>query len=142
LSGKNLEAYLPLYRSLRHWNDRKAMLELPLFPGYVFVHIPLSARIGVVTTPGVVRFVTFNGAPAQVADDEMEALKSSVALRAAEPYPYLAEGKRIRLATGALKGLEGIVVRRKGKLRAVISIHAIQQSFAVEVDAADAQPVA
>jgi hypothetical protein len=88
-----------------------------------------------------VRLVGFNGQLACLAEEEIQAIKTSIALQMAEPCPYLVEGRRIRLATGPLKGLEGIVVRRKGKLRAVISIHSIMQSFAVEVDAADAQPI-
>jgi transcription antitermination factor NusG len=114
---------------------------LPLFPGYLFVRIQLSARLRVLTVPGVVRLVGFNGRLACLREEEIRAIKNSVALQVAEPCPYLVEGRPIRLATGPLKGLEGIVVRRKGKLRAVISIHSIMQSFAVEVDAVDARPI-
>ena len=141
LNVKTIESYLPLFKSLRRWNDRTALIELPLFPGYIFVRILLSARLRVLTVPGVVRLVGFNGQLACLAEEEIQAIKTSIALQMAEPCPYLVEGRRIRLATGPLKGLEGIVVRRKGKLRAVISIHSIMQSFAVEVDAADAQPI-
>lgn len=142
LVARSLESYLPLYKSVRRWNDRQAMVELPLFPGYVFVRIPLSARLRVLTVPGVVCLVSFRGQPACLADEEIQTIQTSVAQRAAEPYPYLAKGKRIRILTGPLKGLKGVVVRRKGKLRAVISIESIMQSFAVEVDAADVHPAA
>jgi transcription antitermination factor NusG len=142
LNAKSIESYLPLYQSLRRWNDRKALIDLPLFPGYLFVRIPLTARLRVLTVPGVVRIVSFNGKPAALTNEEIQTLKASVSLQAAEPYPYLAEGKRIRIAAGPLKGLEGVVVRRKNKLRAVVSIHSIMQSYAVELDVADAQPAA
>lgn len=138
---KTVESYLPLYQSLRRWNDRTALIDLPLFPGYIFVRLPFSQRLRVLAVPGVVRIVSFNGKPAYLADEEIRTLRTSVAVRAAEPYPYLAEGKRIRITGGPLKGLEGVVVRRKGKLRAVVSIHSIMQSYAVEVDAADASPL-
>jgi transcription antitermination factor NusG len=142
LNGKAVECYLPLYQSLRRWNDRKALIDLPLFPGYLFVRIPLSERLRVLTVPGVVRIVSFNGKPASLSDEEIQTLKASVGLHAAEPYPYMAAGKRVRIAGGPLKGLEGVVVRRKNKLRAVVSIHSIMQSYAVELDVADAQPAA
>jgi transcription antitermination factor NusG len=142
LHARAVESYLPLYRSLRRWNDRTTLIDLPLFPGYVFVRIGLSARLRVLTVPGALHIVTFHGQPASVADEEIYAIQTSVAARAAEPYPYLAKGKGIRVSTGPLKGLTGIVSRRKGKLRVVISIHSIMQSFAVEVDAADLQPAA
>lgn len=140
LQARSLESYLPLYKSVRHWNDRQAMVELPLFPGYVFVRMLLSARLRVLTVPGVVCLVSFRGQPASLADEEIQVIRTSVAERIAEPYPYLAKGKCIRIATGPLRGLKGVVVRRKGKLRAVISIESIMQSFAVEVDAADVHP--
>jgi transcription antitermination factor NusG len=141
LNAKAIESYLPLYTSLRRWNDRSALVELPLFPGYLFVRIPLSARLRVLTVPGAVRLVGFNGKPAALAEEEIQAIKTAVALEIAEPCPYLVEGKRIRIANGPLKGLEGIVTRRKGKLRAVVSVHSIMQSFSVEVDAMDTQPI-
>jgi transcription antitermination factor NusG len=141
LNTKAIESYLPLYRSLRRWKDRKATLELPLFPGYLFVRIPISARLRVLTVAGVVRIISFNGQLACLSDQEIQALKTSIALRAAEPYPYLVEGKRVRITTGPLSGLCGVVIRRKGKLRVVVSIHSIMQSFAVELDAADAELV-
>ncbi len=139
LKARALESYLPLYKSLRRWNDRKALIELPLFPGYLFVRIAFRERLRVLTVPGVVCIVSFCGQPASLANEEIQAIQISAAVLAAEPYPYLAKGNRIRIATGPLKGLEGIVVRRKGELRAVISIHSIRQSFAVEVDAADVE---
>jgi transcription antitermination factor NusG len=140
LNGKTIESYLPLYQSVRKWNDRTALIELPLFPGYLFVHIPLAARLRVLTVAGVVRMVSAGAQPASLLDEEIRAIQTAVTLRAAEPHPYLVEGARIRIATGAFKGLEGIVVRRKGKLRAVVSIHSIMQSYAVEVDTADLVP--
>ena len=142
LQAKAVECYLPIYQSLRRWNDRKALIDMPLFPGYLFVRIALRARVRVLTVPGVVRIIGFNGKPASLTDEEILAIKTSVGLRAAEPYPYLAQGKRIRITAGPLKGLEGVVLRRKNKLRAVISIHSIMQSYSVELDVADAQPAA
>jgi transcription antitermination factor NusG len=142
LTLRAFEAYLPLYRSLRRWNDREAWIDLPLFPGYLFVRVGHNARARVLAVPGVVHVVSFRGQPASLSEEEIQSIQISVAARAAEPYPYLAKGKCIQIATGPLRGLKGIVVRRKGRLRAVISIHSIMQSFAVEVDAADVRPAA
>ena len=139
LAAKAFESYLPLYTSLRRWNDRTALVDLPLFPGYLFVRIPLSARLRVLTVPGVVRLVSFNGKLASLAEEEIQAIKTAISLKVAEPCPYLVEGKRIRVTNGPLKGLEGIITRRKGRLRAVVSVHSIMQSFSVEVDAMDTE---
>lgn len=140
LTVRAFESYLPLYKSLRRWNDREAWIDLPLFPGYIFVRMDLNARVRALAVPGVVHIVSFRGQPAALTEEEIQSIQTSVAARAAEPYPYLAKGKCIQIASGPLKGLKGVVVRRKGRLRAVISIHSIMQSFAVEVDAADVLP--
>src|SRR5579864_9839500 len=58
--GRQVESFLPLYRSVRYWKDRRKELELPLFPGYVFVHMALRDRLQVLQLPGVVHFVSFH----------------------------------------------------------------------------------
>src|ERR1700751_5933305 len=60
---RGIESFLPLYRSVRRWKDRRKQLELPLFPGYVFVHMALRDRLQVLQLPGVVHFVSFHGKP-------------------------------------------------------------------------------
>ncbi len=59
----------------------------------------------------------------------------------AEPHPYLTVGKRVRVSNGPLAGMEGILSRRKGKFRVVISIELVQRAVAVDVDAADVEPL-
>jgi len=91
-----------------------------------------------VQIPSVVRLVGFNGHPAPLPDDEMEALRNGLArgLRV-EPHPYLTVGRRVRIVSGPLKGIEGMLVRKKGALRLILSINAIMCAAAVEVDVAD-----
>lgn len=141
LQARNVEHFLPLYRSVRRWKDRRVSLELPLFPGYVFVRITVSNRLRVLQIPGVVHLVGFNGRPAALPDDEMDILRSGFSQRLrAEPHAYLAAGQRVRLTSGPLAGIEGILLRRKGNCRVVISIELIQRSVAVEMDGAGLEP--
>jgi transcription antitermination factor NusG len=140
LKLRSVESYLPLYNKRSRWKDRIARLVLPLFPGYVFVRIPLMRRVGVLGTPGIVRLVGFNGRPAAIPDEEIESLRKFLSLRAAEPSRYLSAGKRVRVLSGPLEGLEGVVVRRKNACRIVVSIDSIQRAVAFEVAAADLQP--
>jgi transcription antitermination factor NusG len=138
LERKSIEQFLPLYETVRRWKDRRMQLQVPLFPGYVFVHIPLEARLEILQIRSVVRLVGFSGCPAALPDNEIEALRRGLdqQLRA-EPHPFLKAGRRVRIRSGPLRGIEGILVNRKGGYRVVLSIELIMRSIAAEVDVAD-----
>jgi transcription elongation factor/antiterminator RfaH len=131
---REIECFLPVYKSVRRWKDRRKELELPLFPGYVFVHLGLKQRLRVLQLPGVVEFVSFGARPAALLESEIDALRNGLHYACAQPHPYLRVGRRVRVHSGPVAGLEGILMRRKDKLRVVVSIHLIQRSVAVEVD--------
>jgi transcription antitermination factor NusG len=139
---KTIETFLPLYGSVRRWKDRRVRLDLPLFPGYIFVRTPLEERLKILEIPSVVRLVGFNGLPTALPDSEIEALRN-VLLRQlrAEPHPYLAVGQRVRIVRGPMEGIAGILIRKKGKLRVVLSVNLIMRSAAVEVDSTDVEPL-
>jgi transcription antitermination factor NusG len=142
MEGNRIDSFVPLYKAVRRWKDRRKRLELPLFPGYVFVHMALKDRLQVLRLPGVVQLVSFNGKPAPLPDTEIEALRDRLARNVhVEPHPYLKLGRRVRVHSGPMAGLEGILVRRKDKFRVVISIHMIQRSIAVEVDESEIEPL-
>ncbi|HEY4046187.1 MAG TPA: UpxY family transcription antiterminator [Acidobacteriaceae bacterium] len=135
----DVETYLPLYHAVHRWNRRRAEVELPLFPGYVFVKMRIKDKFRILGYPGIIRFVSFNGKPADLSDDEIEKLRVSLSVCKAEPYPFLSAGKQVLIKSGPLAGLAGRVLRRKGKLRVVISIELIERAVVLELDAADAQ---
>jgi transcription antitermination factor NusG len=138
LEERDIRCFLPVYRGVRRWKDRRKELELALFPGYVFVRIGPEDRLRVLQIPSVVRFVGFGGCPAALEDDEIESLRSGVAHGArVEPHPYLRVGRKILVKRGPLAGTAGILTRKKDKYRVVLSIDLIMRSVAVEVDAAD-----
>jgi len=138
LGVRAVEYFLPVYASVRRWKDRRVTLQLPLFPGYVFVRMALRDRLRVQEVPGVARLVGFDGTLAALPEEEIEALRVSLGNGVrAEPHPYLRVGRWVRVKGGPMTGMEGILVRRKGKLRVVVSIEQIQRSVAVEMDEAD-----
>ena len=142
MTARSLECLLPLYRSVRRWQDRRKEIDLPLFPGYVFVRMLPSERLKVLTVPGAVHIVGFGGQPAPLADAEIEMLRGRLSRARLEPHPYLCVGRRVRVRSGPVAGLEGILVRRKDKFRVVLSMDLIMRSVAVEVDEADIEPAA
>src|SRR6266478_3480351 len=126
LGTREVEHFLPLYSSVRRWKDRRVTLDLPLFPGYVFVRLALRDRMRVVRIPSVVRLVGFGGLPTALPDTEMEILQAGLSRsRNAEPHPYLTAGRRVRVRSGPLAGMQGILLRRKGNFRLVIAIEMI-----------------
>lgn len=142
VEGQELECFLPTYRSLRRWKDRRKQIELPLFPGYLFVRMALSDRLRVLQVPGVVQLVSIQGRPAALPEADIQALRDGLArTTGVQPHPYLIVGRPVRVRSGAFAGMEGILVRRKGQFRIVISINLIQRAFAIEVDEADVEPV-
>ena len=142
LGQRSVEHFLPLYESVRRWKDRRMKLQLPLFPGYVFVRLALRDRLQVLQVPGVARLVGFHGGPAALPDEQIEALQNGLGNSlAVEPHPYLTAGRRVRVLRGPLAGLEGAVVRRKKRVRFVISVELIRRAVAVEVDEADLLPL-
>ncbi|SRR5437016_6716879 len=142
LDERSVEHSLLLYESVRRWKDRRVKLQLPLFPGYVFVRLALRDRLQVLQVPGVIRLVGFNGAPTPLPDEEIESLRLALAEGSrAEPHPYLKVGRRVRITRGPLAGREGVLKRWKGDLRVVLSTELIQRSISVEVDASLVMPV-
>jgi transcription antitermination factor NusG len=142
LEHKGVEKFLPTYRSRRKWGDRIKTLDLPLFPGYVFCRIPLDERNLVLTVGGVVDIVSIGRTPAPVSDAEIDAIRTVVESQVhAEPWPFLKIGETVRIHSGSLAGLEGILLRVKNSWRLVISVSLLERSMAVEIDAAYVSPL-
>jgi transcription antitermination factor NusG len=142
LQQKGFEEFLPLYSSRRKWSDRYKIVELPLFPGYLFCRIDRNVRMPVLTIPGVIRIVGFGGELTPVSEEEVSAIRSIVKSGyAAEPWPFLKVGQRVRIMEGALEGLEGILLKSRAGSRLVVSVDLLQRSVAVEIDAAWVKPV-
>lgn len=140
LAERRLDSFLPVYRSVRRWKDRRKELDMVLFPGYVFVRMDLRDRLRVLELPGVVGLVSSKGQPVLIPKQEIKALKDGlVAGVRAEPHPYLKAGRQVRVKHGPLQGLQGTLIRRKEGFRIVFSLDLIMRSIAVEVDEGDVE---
>jgi transcription antitermination factor NusG len=102
---RELSSFLPVYRSIRRWKDRRKELELPLFPGYCFVQMEIQHKLRLLQLPGVVDLVLFQGKPAPVSAEEMEILCHSLRSAKLQPHPYLKTGRRVRVQHGPMAGL-------------------------------------
>ena len=141
LASYDVEHFLPCCRSLRQWKDRRVTLDMPLFPGYIFVRIPLRERMKVLTLPNIVGFVGNKSAPAIVSPEEIDSIRRGIEFGNAVPHPRLNVGQRVAIISGALCGIHGILLRAQNSTRVVIAIEPIARSFAVEVDISCLKPV-
>jgi len=142
LLQRSIDSFLPTYLSVRRWKDRRVRLQMPLFPGYLFVHVPLRERLRVLEVPAVARLVGFTSVPVALEDVEVERLRMVLAQStSAQPHPYLSVGRRVRVIAGPLHGTEGILVKRKRHFRVILSIDLIMRSVIVDVSEADLEPV-
>ncbi len=144
LSDRSIDVFLPMREVLSRWKDRKKRIWVPLFPGYIFVHqldTPEN-RYRVLNIPGAVRFVGIEGHAEPVPEEQLDAvrrfLESSIAI---DPYPYLQVGKRVEVIAGPLKGIQGILVKKKGRFRFILQVDLIRQAVSVEIDASDVRPI-
>jgi transcription antitermination factor NusG len=138
LTEKGFEAFCPTYAEVHRWKDRKKEVTLPLFPGYLFFANGLDRKLDVLSTPGVCAIVSFGNTPALVSPSEIEAIRrATFASRNMEPHPFLKEGDKVRLKSGPLAGIEGILQKRKDGYRLVLSVELLGRSVAVEVEQCD-----
>lgn len=136
LTGKGFDIFLPQYRAIHRWKDRRKELELPLFPNYVFIQGGLDRMLNILTTPGVHSLVAWGGRPADIPQQEIDAVRRLVEspLRI-QQHPFIKCGDRVRIKSGPLEGIEGILIRSKSAYRLVLSVEMLARSAAVEVDA-------
>jgi transcription antitermination factor NusG len=142
LGLRSIECFLPLYETVHRWkNGCKVRVELPLFPGYLFIRIDPRQRFKALNLPGAVSMVGSVSGPWPLPDAEIASLRERLQSRNFEPHRYLAVGQKVRIKSGPLADLTGYLVRQSGGLRVVISVELIRQAAAVEVDADDVEPI-
>ncbi len=131
---RSVEHYLPLYTERVKWTDRTVVAERPLFAGYLFVRFPTSARLSVISTPGILR-VLGDGERDMVSGEELDniaaGLESGLLLR---PHPAVTVGTKVRVRDGIFAGVEGMVTELRHHCKIVISLSAVHQSFSLELE--------
>lgn len=144
LQEKGIETYLPALREVHRWSDRNKVVEVPLFPCYTFVRVAAdnAERLRILQTNGVVRIV---GTPTELCPIEERQIEDIRTLLGTKVpvmmYPFLKIGQRIRVRSGCLAGLEGILVSRPKESTLVISIEAIQRAIAINIDGYQIEPL-
>ena len=144
LQERGVATYLPLITEVHRWSDRKKTVELPLFSCYMFARLmPTNEdRLRVLTLDGVLQLVGSGRQGIPIPDEQINAVRALVEGQfPVSAYPFLKIGQRVRIRSGALTGVEGILVSRNGDRTLVVSVEAIQRSLAVRIEGYDVEPV-
>jgi transcription antitermination factor NusG len=144
LIGKGVETYVPIFTEMRKWADRRKLVEAPLFPCYLFVHIENTSkeRLRVVTAGGVLGLVSARGEPVPIAGDEIEYVKSVLAQKVnVARHGGFTVGQRVRVRGGVLDGIEGTLIEVRSERRLVLSVGPIERGFSVSLDGYEVEPI-
>lgn len=135
LEVKGYETLMPVYKKYHHYGRHSRHCDLPLFPGYVCCRFDFQTRMPVLATPGVIRVAGGGGVATPVSETEIHSLQAAMrAQLPVQPFPFLNVGQRVRINSGALAGVEGIILGSKPQLRLVLSITLLQRSVLLEID--------
>jgi len=140
LVNKGITVYLPLLRTLKRWSDRKKWVEEPLFRSYIFVNINQGRYFDVLNTPGVVRYITFEGKAVPVPEKQIEAIRYYLNDSSPEIIPSeisLVPGQEVEIIRGPLQGLIGSLVDIQGRQKVRILIDALGQYLHLTVSIND-----
>lgn len=137
LRESGITTFLPLVTEVRRWSDRRKTVEFPLFSCYVFAKLaPTSrSRLQALQIDGVINVVGTRGEGTAIPEEQIDAVRRVLEERLPwHSHPFLKIGQRVRVRSGALQGVEGILVARSGESSIVVSIDAIQRSLAVRIE--------
>ena len=143
LIEKNVETFLPLIHTLSRRRDRKKYVDLPLFPGYLFVYVEKEGLLDVKRTKGVARILGADiDKPTPIPENQILDIKTILESKVKiDPYPYLKKGKKVRIKAGPLKGIDGILVEKKEGYKVIVQIDLLQKGAAAEVLISDVEPL-
>jgi transcription antitermination factor NusG len=142
LQERGVPTFLPTITEVRRWSDRKKKIEFPLFASYLFVKLSPTKvdRLRVLCVDGVFQFVGTRGEATPIPEEQIDGVRALVNGELKwSSHPFLKIGQRVRIRSGALQGIEGILVSRSGESTLVISVDAIQRSMAVRIDGYDVE---
>lgn len=144
LLKKNLDVFLPKIKVPSRRRDRRLMIKVPLFPGYLFVRTNLNPNrhLEIVKTVGAVRLIGTKDGPVPVPDDTVASLEIMVSTELpVATGSRLQKGDRVVVVSGPFAGVTGTFARYRGKGRVVVNIEALGQYAGVEVDESDVEPL-
>jgi transcription termination/antitermination protein NusG len=145
LESLGITHFLPVIDEEHRWSDRKKVITVPLFPGYLFVQASITSaiKLSIRKVRGIIDFVGNRSGPLAVSEKEIESIRMLVSRGANySPHPILAVGERVRVVHGALAGVEGTLIRHGARSRIVVSVEVIQRAVSINVALSDVERIA
>ena len=144
LFRKSIEAFLPKVQIRSKRRDRRILIRVPLFPGYIFVKTDLNPyeHLEIVKTVGAVKLIGNKEGPIFVTDKTVDSLRIMVTGdHSIATGARLQRGDRVMVVNGPFIGVNGVFVRYKGQGRVVVNIDALGQFAAVDVNEDDLEKI-
>jgi transcriptional antiterminator RfaH len=130
-----IETFLPLQKTYRMWSDRKKLVEKPLLSSYIFVRTSKKSFPKVYKTNGVVKFVSFEGQPVSIPQNQIDNLRLLIDSDAEIEVTSdkFAQGDNVEVINGSLIGLTGELIRIGSKNRVVVRIDRLDQNLILKI---------
>jgi transcription antitermination factor NusG len=146
LLARGLDVWLPLLTHRRRWSDRWKDVQEPLFPGYLFVVMPVEGYGALLQTPGVRTLVKHGGKPALLTGAYIASLRAAVAdpsvsAEPAEERTRFVEGEAVIVQDGPLRGFTGSVVKVRGARRLLVWVAGISRGLLCNLGTASVRPI-
>lgn len=125
--------FLPLIRYRRLYGGKRRRVEIPLFPGYLFMCGDRAAREAALRTNRVAQVLDVSDQD-KLRFDLQQIHRVVTSEETVDFYPKLKRGTRCRVTGGSLAGLEGVVLRRSGPWRVFVGVEFLGQSAELEID--------
>lgn len=133
LATRDIEHFLPLMEQVRYYGKRKARVELPMFPGYVFLHGTVEQAYDTDRTRRLAQIIPVTDQ--RQIDWELNNIRLAMERNLpVEPYPYLKTGVRVEVRSGPMRGMQGVIADRTRRDRLILQVDLLGQAVGVEVD--------
>ena len=138
LTELGIEAFLPLYKTIRKWSDRKKIVELPLFPSYLFVKVNKYQYLQTLKVNGALKYITFEHKAEPIPEYQINNIR--ILIGATFDFEVSSEklnkGDEVEVIHGVLSGLKGELVKLKKKDKVIVRIDKIEQNIIIDIPAA------
>jgi transcription antitermination factor NusG len=138
----NFEVFLPLHKVQRQWSDRVKILEVPLFPNYIFIRSRKNDIYSIIKHPRIVKYVAFEGRPARIKDEEIFLIQKLLSTgNNIKIDSSITVGDKVKIKMGPLQGFTGVLVEKKGSKRFGIKLSEFNNIISIEVELGDLERV-